>query len=102
MAGRLVTLVGKAVRRSVWPLQVDDSEPMDPRELHLVLWIKPTLINGVRCLLGVPPSFSHGSMMWQGYGASGNVTWRWPTWPCGPKPLCHVHLPPMHLFCTFL
>jgi hypothetical protein len=35
--------------------KVNDNGPMDPRELHLGLWIKLTQTKGGLALLGVPP-----------------------------------------------
>jgi hypothetical protein len=65
-AGRSVALLGKAVRRLVWPLQVYDSGSMDPRELNLHLWIKLTWNQAWRCNLDMTPWQSRGSVTWQG------------------------------------
>jgi hypothetical protein len=59
-----VALVRKAVWRSVWPLQVCDGGPSNPRQLNLHLWIKPTWINAGEAVWRL----SRGSMMWQGGG----------------------------------
>jgi hypothetical protein len=52
-----VASVKKAVWRSVWPLQVYDGGPSDPRQLNLHLWIKPTKINAREAMWSVtePP-----------------------------------------------
>jgi hypothetical protein len=46
------------------------------------------------CLLALPWI---NDMEWP-HGASGDATWRRPTWSCGPTAPYHVHLPPIHLF----